>query len=102
MMPTYRNHPARDYASIVGADTQFIDVRQPGEVAEFGVATARNIPLDQLADRLAELDPHRRTAVVCRSGGRSAQAAGFLAEVGFVDVVNLEGGILELTEGAPR
>jgi rhodanese-related sulfurtransferase len=102
MMRSYRNHPANDYVSVVDDETQFIDVRQPAEVAERGIAAARNIPLDQLVGRVAELDPHRRTVVLCRSGGRSAQAADYLAGVGFVDVVNLTGGILELTEGAQR
>jgi rhodanese-related sulfurtransferase len=102
MMPSYRNHPVNDYTSIVDPDTQFIDVRTPAEVAEQGIASARNIPLDQLADRLTELDPNRRTVVVCRSGGRSAQAANFLADAGFVDVVNLRGGILDYKEGAQR
>jgi rhodanese-related sulfurtransferase len=102
MMPSYRNHPINDYTSVVDPDTQFIDVRQPAEVAEQGFATARNIPLDQLVGRLIELDPNRRTVVLCRSGGRSAQAADFLAGAGFVDVVNLTGGILEFSEGAQR
>jgi rhodanese-related sulfurtransferase len=102
MMPSYRNHPFNDYTSIVDPDTQIIDVRTPAEVAERGIANARNIPLDQLADRLTELDPQRRTVILCRSGGRSAQAANFLANTGFVDVVNLTGGILDYTEGAQR
>ncbi len=102
MMPAYRNHPANDYTSVVDADTQFIDVRQPVEVAEHGVAAARNIPLDQLVNRTSELDPSQRTVILCRSGGRSAQAADYLARVGFVDVINLSGGILALTEGAQR
>lgn len=102
MMSSYRNHPAADYASVVEADTQFIDVRQPGEVAEQSLAAARNIPLDQLASRVAELDSSRRTVLLCRSGGRSAQASDFLTGAGFVDVINLSGGILELTQGAQR
>ena len=102
MMSSYRNHPINDYASVVGPDTQFIDVRQPTEVADGSMPTASNIPLNQLADRLAELDPTQRTVVLCRSGGRSAQAALVLAGAEFVDVVNLTGGILEFSEGAQR
>ena len=102
MMSSYRNHPINDYASVVDPDTQFIDVRQPTEVVDGSMPTASNVPLDQLADRLAELDPTQRTVVLCRSGGRSAQAAHFLAGAGFVDVVNLTGGILEFSEGAQR
>ena len=61
MMSSYRNHPINDYASVVGPDTQFIDVRQPTEVADGSMPTASNIPLNQLADRLAELDPTQPT-----------------------------------------
>lgn len=91
---TYRNHPVMDYTSVVDADTQFVDVRRPDEVAAGSIEGSVNIPLDQLVARVNELNPLRRTVVVCRSGGRSAQAAEFLTAAGFVDVVNLEGGIL--------
>lgn len=94
---TVSTHPIDDYAAVLGADAQFIDVRQPGEVAQGSIAGALNIPLDQLASRLGELDPTRRAVLLCRSGGRSGQAAAFLASVGFTDVVNLDGGMLAYT-----
>ena len=94
---SYRTHPVNDYAALLDADTQLVDVRQTGEVAQGYIAGWVNIPLDQLANRLGELDAARRTVVLCRSGGRSAQAAAFLASVGFTDVVNLDGGMLAYT-----
>lgn len=97
MMP-YRNHPVGDYRSVVDADTQFIDVREPDEVASGSLDGAVNIPLGQLSGRLGELDSSRRTVVLCRSGGRSAHAADVLSHAGFGDVVNLEGGILAHTK----
>ena len=72
-----------------------IDVREDWEV---GVACVPvpfvHIPLGQLAGRLKELDPATETVVICRSGGRSLQAANFLARQGFAKVHNLSGGIL--------
>lgn len=90
----FRNHPVNDYASVIEPGSQFIDVRQPDEVATGAIDGAINIPLDQIPSRVGELDPKKRTVVVCRSGGRSTQAAEFLSSAGFVDVVNLDGGML--------
>ncbi len=95
----HREHPVNEYVSLFDADTQLIDVRQPGELVEGTLDGAVNIPLDQLVMRVRELDPQRRTIVFCRSGGRSAQAAQFLAAAGFDDVVDLAGGMLAFRQG---
>lgn len=91
-MPT--EHPVADYASILGDDGQLIDVREPNEVAGGTLPGAVNIPLGDLPARAGELDASRRVVLLCRSGGRSGQAAEFLAASGFGDVVNLTGGML--------
>ncbi len=88
------NHPVADYTAVVDPSTQFLDVREPAEVVEGTLPGAINVPLGQLPDRVAELDPNRRVVVLCRSGGRSAHAARLLADGGFIDVVNLDGGML--------
>ncbi len=90
----HKNHPVADYASIVNADTQFIDVREPDEVAGGTLPGTVNIPLGTIADRLGELDPAAQTVVLCRSGGRSTQACEILTLSGFADVTNLDGGML--------
>jgi len=90
----HRNHPVADYRSVLTPDAYFIDVRQPAEVAAGTLPGAVNIPLGDLPDRLAELDRTRRVVLLCRSGGRSANAAAALTAAGFDDVVNLEGGML--------
>lgn len=91
---TVTSHPAADHRSIVDDTTQLIDVRQPEEVAGGTLPGAVNIPLDELPARIGELDPDRRTVMLCRSGNRSGRAAEYLHGVGFRDVVNLEGGML--------
>ena len=88
------NHPITDYTAVVDSSTQFLDVREPAEVVEGTLPGTINIPLGQLPTRVTELDRNRRVVVLCRSGGRSAHAAKLLASVGFVDVVNLDGGML--------
>jgi len=91
---TVMNHPVTDYTAVVDSSTQFLDVREPAEIVEGSLPGTVNIPLGQLPTRVPELDRNRRVVVLCRSGGRSAHAAKLLADVGFTDVVNLDGGML--------
>lgn len=88
------DHPVNDFRSIVTDDTQFVDVREPDEVAAGTLPGTINIPLGDLPMRIGELVPDRRVVLLCRSGGRSTQAAEFLVAQGFGDVVNLAGGML--------
>jgi rhodanese-related sulfurtransferase len=90
------DHPVNDYARAVGGDGQLIDVREPDEVAAGTLPGAVNIPLGDLPGRIHELDRDRRVVLLCRSGGRSTQAAEYLTASGFADVVNLAGGMLAL------
>jgi rhodanese-related sulfurtransferase len=70
-----------------------LDVREPVEWAHGHIEGALHVPLMDLPRRLAEL-PREQTLVVCKVGGRSGQAEGYLAQQGF-DVVNLDGGMLD-------
>lgn len=90
----FREIEVNQYASAVGESGQLVDVREPYEVDEGTLPGALNIPLGQLPDRVGELDPSRPVVLLCRSGGRSGQAAAFLAASGFAEVTNLAGGML--------
>ncbi|MGZ4451190.1 MAG: rhodanese-like domain-containing protein [Nocardioides sp.] len=70
-----------------------LDVREPVEWHHGHIDGAVHIPLMELPQRFAEL-PAGRTVVVCKVGGRSAQATGYLVQQG-VDAVNLDGGMIE-------
>jgi rhodanese-related sulfurtransferase len=70
-----------------------VDVRTDAEVARGHIAGAHHIPLHMLPTRHAELEPGATTIIYCQSGGRSAQACAWLAEQGFAQVLNLQGGI---------
>ncbi|BBM70000.1 molybdopterin-synthase adenylyltransferase MoeB [Rhodothermus marinus] len=73
-----------------------LDVRKPHEVQIASIGHDLLIPVDELPERLAELEPYRDREIVvyCRSGARSARATKLLREAGFRDVKNLKGGIL--------
>ena len=73
-------------------ELQMVDVRNPGEAAAGMIAHAVNIPVGQLPDRIAELDPARPTVVYCAGGYRSSVAASFLRQRGFNDVSDVLGG----------
>ena len=69
-------------------------MREPGEVAALPLADCDDIiaiPLDQLRDRLDELDRKQPTIVACRSGLRSYLATRILKQHGFKEVYNLSG-----------
>ena len=70
-----------------------LDVREPWEYEQVHVEGARHIPMAQIPDRLAELDPKARYVVICHHGGRSQQVAQFLMTKGYDQVANLAGGI---------
>ncbi len=70
-----------------------LDVREPVEWAYGHIDGAVHIPLRELPSRLDEV-PDGQTLVVCKVGGRSAQAVAWLGQQGH-DVVNLEGGMLD-------
>ena len=70
-----------------------LDVREPVEWQHGHIEGAVHIPLSLLPVRYAEL-PAGQTLVVCKVGGRSAQAVMWLQQQG-VDAVNLDGGMLD-------
>lgn len=94
----HTEHPVKDYEAALGTDGQLIDVREPDEVAAGTLPGAVNIPLGDLPARVSELDKNRPVVLLCRSGGRSGQAAEFLSASGFGDVTNLTGGMLGYNE----
>ena len=78
-----------------GDKVKILDVREPNEYQINRIPGATLIPLGDVARRYAELDPEEEMVVHCKMGGRSAKAADFLRSVGFKNVRNLTGGILE-------
>lgn len=74
------------------ADLVVLDVREDHEWEAGHVEGAVHVPLAQVPERVGELDPQKRTLVVCHLGGRSARATAYLQQLGH-DVINLDGGM---------
>ena len=74
----------------------FIDVREPHEFAEFNL-NAQLIPLGTLPDNVASLEAYRADEIIihCRSGARSGQAKAYLQSLGFTNVRNVLGGVVD-------
>mgnify|MGYP002777878929 CR=1 FL=1 len=70
-----------------------VDVRRPAEFATGHVEGAKNHPLDDLNDHLAEIPRDEAVFVHCAGGYRSMVAASILKARGFDRLVNVEGGI---------
>ena len=75
---------------------QVLDVRTAGE---YSGSHLKNVMLAdwtnkaQFEERVKYLDKNKTLLVYCAAGGRSGQAAVWLKEQGFKEVVNLQGGI---------
>ncbi|RIV20279.1 pyridine nucleotide-disulfide oxidoreductase [Alicyclobacillaceae bacterium I2511] len=69
-----------------------LDVRSDREVALGMLPGAKHIPLDQLRQRVHELDRNKPVIVYCRIGQRSYFASRFLRGQGFTQVYTLNGG----------
>lgn len=68
-----------------------IDVREPDEFAQGHVPGARLAPLQTVPTLVGQLPADQPVYLVCAVGGRSAQAAAYLAQHG-VDAINVDGG----------
>lgn len=72
-----------------------MDVREKDEVSElaYDVPKIISIPLSEFEDRFNEIPKDQKVVMVCKSGGRSLRAAGFLVNHGYTNVVNMQHGI---------
>jgi len=79
-----------------GEDILLVDVRSPGEYEYDGhIAGSRLLPLPSLMQRMNELPKDRPVVCVCRSGARSQTACEQLTRLGYANVSNLRGGMID-------
>lgn len=81
-------NPAKTTMTKDDSAVVLLDVRTPGEFSEGTVKGAMNIPLDELENRLKELDSKHKIVVFCKSGARSSRAIQILESHGFTNLVN--------------
>ncbi len=78
-----------------GESFVLVDCRTPAEAAVADIGADKLVPLQEVAQRLDELQPYREQKVVvhCHHGGRSLQMTAVLRQQGFADVKSMAGGI---------
>ena len=97
----YENYDVKEFAELItDPNVVILDVRKADEFAEGHITGA--ILIDQFQSDFLEqaqvkLPKDKTIAIYCRSGRRSANAAGKLADVGY-KCVNLKGGIIAWKE----
>lgn len=84
--------PAVDLAA-VPADGYLLDVREDDEWEAGHAPEAIHVPLAELMGRVEEVPDDRDVYVICRVGGRSAQAANYLNQLGRTSM-NVIGGMI--------
>ena len=79
---------------LAGADPPLVlDIRNAREWETEHIAESRNIPLNRLQERIAEVPRGRRIAVHCAGGYRSSIAASILHRHGITDLMEMAGGL---------
>jgi len=81
-----------DIKGLDPAKETILDVRTEAEFLKGTITGSINIPLDDLRERLSELDPNKPVYVFCQIGFRGYLASRILVQNGFENVYNLSGG----------
>jgi rhodanese-related sulfurtransferase len=97
-----KNVSAAEFQSLIKSKTNAIilDVRTPNEVAQGSIKNAQKIDFydKNFKAELDKLDKSKPVLIYCRSGRRSGIAMSTMRELGFSEVYNLQGGIIEWSE----
>jgi sulfur-carrier protein adenylyltransferase/sulfurtransferase len=92
--------PAEAKSEIDAGGVALVDTREPHEYEEAHIEGGRLVPPALLRDEIASVVPDlsQRVILYCRSGNRSGKAAQEMSELGYENVANVDGGILEWQE----
>lgn len=77
---------------ILNSGAVLIDVRTVEEFNREHIPNAINIPLDQI--EAINFDTSTKIVVYCQDGIRSKEAVNNLADMGYINLYNLDGGLL--------
>ena len=72
-----------------------LDVRTDAEVLQSRIPiNSIHIPINEIPNRIIELDKNKNIIVYCKSGKRSQKVCDYLIQNNFKNIRNLDGGIL--------
>ena len=69
-----------------------LGVRTPAEFDAGHIPNAKNIPVDQVMNRVNELSQFKNIYIYCRSGGRVMAACGILSSLGIQNLIAVDNG----------
>lgn len=95
--PKIKVIPPKEFkAQVVNKNVQLVDVRTPQEFQEGAIAHAKNINVNdaKFKENIAKLDKKKPVYIYCRSGARSQSAAKIMVDLGFEQVIDLQGGYM--------
>ena len=75
-------------------DFILLDVRNMHEVLFSKIDGSVHIPMNEILNRLSEIDSSKDIIVQCKSGKRSARVCEYLSQENYKNVWNLKGGII--------
>ena len=94
----YKNLTPSEFNDLLAErpDAVLLDVRTPPEVLSGAIVDARMIDFmaPDFTQKVAQLDKTKPYLVYCRSGNRSGQACHIMSELGFAELYNLSGGLM--------
>jgi rhodanese-related sulfurtransferase len=72
-----------------------VDVRESVELRHGMLENSIHIPMQNIPNKLKELEKYKNDTIIliCRTGKRSDQIGIFLEQMGFTDIINLDGGL---------
>ena len=72
----------------------FLEIHEPGAVGEFLAADVLRIPKSEIMKRISEIPRDREVIVLCRIGIQGRELIRELQDLGFDNLINLEGGTI--------
>lgn len=103
---SFKEIAPKDFAEKIKTteNPQILDVRTPEEFESEHIDNATNVNWngDNFAEKVASYDKTKPVFVYCLSGGRSKKAANHLAELGFKNIIELDGGYMAWEKANPK
>lgn len=102
----FKSVDVAEFKSILekNSEIQLVDVRTEDEFKGGHIKNAKNISIasEKWSSSIGNLDKTKPVLVYCLSGGRSKKAAAELKELGFREVIELDGGYLAWSKTNPQ
>lgn len=88
------SQPISEFTNYDLGNEILIDVRTPNEFCEGHIDGAINIDWysEDFTEKVTTIEKNKKIYLYCKKGGRSLKSQDRLKELGFVHVINLEGG----------